>query len=348
MVVNLLERMPGQNVIHDPLRKTYTILKSWMLVISISTGILVYLLYHGIQSPALHSAGPFLEKFCHTLQPILLFVMLFLNFSKVEPHQMRPHKWQLHGILVQCGFFAVFAVALIWALRSNGAVAQWILSNRILFESAMLCFICPTATAAGVVTDKLGGDIAEVVTYTVLINIAVALIIPSIVPLIHPSGDMSFGLMFSKILAKVFPLLIMPCITAWLVRYLLPKFHTWVVERAGVAFYIWSFSLAMAISVSTRSIVKSDCQLSILLWITLISAISCFLQFFLGKKLGKPFGCSLSAGQSMGQKNTVFSIWLGYTFLDPVTSVVGGIYSICHNTYNSWQLYRHNKATGEK
>lgn len=335
-------------MIHDPLRKTYTILKSWMLAISISTGIIVYLIYNSIPSPALHSLGPFFEKFCHTLQPILLFTMLFLNFSKVAPNQMKPHKWQLKGVMLQCSVFSVLAFLVIWALHANGAFAGWILSNRILFESAMLCFICPTATAAGVVTDKLGGDIAEVVTYTILMNIAVALIAPALIPLLYPDGGMSFGVMFSKILAKIFPLLIMPCITAWLVRYLLPKFHKWVIKHAGAAFYIWAFSLSMAISVCTRSVVKSDCTASVLLWIGLISAVSCFINFYMGKRFGAPHGCSLSSGQSLGQKNTVFSIWMGYTFLNPVTSVVGGIYSICHNIYNSWQLYQHDKAARVK
>jgi len=326
------------------MKNAYTILKSWTLVISISAGVLAYLLYHSIASPALHSAGPYLLKFCQTLQPILLFVMLFLNFSKAEPHQMRPHKWQLYGLLLQCGVFLVLVLPVAWAIRHNGAVAEWITSNRILFESAMLCFICPTATAAGVVTDKMGGNIAEVVTYTILINIAVAILLPTFVPLIYPSGSMSFGLMFSKILAKIFPLLIMPCIAAWLVRYLFPEWNKWLVAHAGVSFYIWAFSLAMAICVSTRSIVQSNSPLNILIDISVICIISCFLQFWLGKKFGANHGCTLSAGQSLGQKNTVFSIWLGYTFLDPVTSVVGGIYSICHNTYNSWQLYRYSKT----
>jgi BASS family bile acid:Na+ symporter len=40
----------------------------------------------------------------------------------------------------------------------------------------------------------------------------------------------------------------------------------------------------------------------------------------------------------MGQKNTVFAIWLGYTFMTPETAIVGGLYSIWHNIYNSWQL----------
>lgn len=51
----------------------------------------------------------------------------------------------------------------------------------------------------------------------------------------------------------------------------------------------------------------------------------------------------ITAGQSLGQKNTVFGIWMGYTFLDPVTSLAGGFYSIWHNCFNTWQLRRKEK-----
>ena len=52
---------------------------------------------------------------------------------------------------------------------------------------------------------------------------------------------------------------------------------------------------------------------------------------------------TVTAGQSLGQKNTVFAIWMGYTFMTPETAIVGGLYSIWHNIYNSWQLYRGGK-----
>lgn len=45
---------------------------------------------------------------------------------------------------------------------------------RILAECAMLCLICPTAAAAGVITGKLGGSFSDTVSYVVLINISVA------------------------------------------------------------------------------------------------------------------------------------------------------------------------------
>ena len=60
--------------------------------------------------------------------------------------------------------------------------------------------------------------------------------------------------------------------------------------------------------------------------------------------IGARSRCKVSAGQALGQKNTVFAIWLGYTFFTPVVSVAGGFYSIWHNCYNSWQLYRKRKS----
>ena len=66
-------------------------LRDWALIIGMIVGASCYLIYHSI--PALHPAGPVLEQIVRELQPSLLFVMLFLSFCKIEPHQMRPHRW---------------------------------------------------------------------------------------------------------------------------------------------------------------------------------------------------------------------------------------------------------------
>ena len=55
------------------------------------------------------------------------------------------------------------------------------------------------------------------------------------------------------------------------------------------------------------------------------------------------FGFSFCCGFELALF-TVFAIWLGYTFFTPVVSVAGGFYSIWHNCYNSWQLYRKRKS----
>ena len=308
-------------------------IRDWMLILGIVAGASVYLVYHAI--PALHPAGPVLEKVCKTVQPVFLFMMLFLTFCKIEPKQLKPHRWQAWLLLFQTMSFVVIALLLI---------AFPDMPRKIAVEALMLCLICPTATACAVVTGKLGGDMAGVLTYTILINLAVALLVPLLVPLIHPVEGLSFFTAFCKILAKVFPLLIMPCLLAWFVRYCMPRLHSWLLNFTDLAFYIWAVSLTLAILMSTRAIVHSGNSVSILMDIAAASLLSCILQFYAGKKIGARWGQKITAGQSLGQKNTVFGIWMGYTFLDPVVSIAGGFYSIWHNCYNTWQLYRTRKA----
>lgn len=241
----------------------------------------------------------------------------------------------------------------------------------VLIESAMLCLICPTATAAAVVTRKLGGDVAGITTYTVLINLLAAVLIPLIVPLLHPMQGMDFWMAFSIIVAKIFPLLILPCLAAWLVRYLAPQIHERLLKYPDLAFYLWAVALTLAIAVTTKSIVQSTMGLGLLLMIALISLVCCIFQFAVGRYVGSRYRPrrrsssrsraasgtvldaqvlevqqrgkrvrTVTAGQALGQKNTVFAIWMGYTFMTPETAIVGGLYSIWHNLYNSWQLYR--------
>ncbi|MCR4859526.1 MAG: transporter [Bacteroidales bacterium] len=296
-------------------------------------GASLYLVYHSI--PALHPAGPVLELIVKKVQPLLLFAMLFLSFCKIEPHQMRPHRWMLWLLLFQCTLFVILALLLYFWPE---------MPFRYGVESAMLCIICPTATACAVVTGKLGGNMAGVVTYTVLINLAVAVLVPLLVPLIHPMAGLTFTQAFLTILAKVFPLLILPCLSAWLVRYLLPRFHAWLLQFTDLSFYIWAVSLTLAILMSTRAIVQ-DASGAVVLWeIGIASLLACALQFWVGRRIGKRYQCPISAGQALGQKNTVFGIWMGYTFLTPVISVAGGFYSIWHNVYNTWQMYRKRKT----
>ena len=167
-------------------------LKDWALIIGMIVGASCYLIYHAI--PALHPAGPVLERIVKEVQPALLFVMLFLSFCKIEPHQMRPHRWMGWLLLVQGGLFVGLSLLLIFFPD---------LPLRLGIEAAMLCLICPTATACAVVTGKLGGNMAGVVTYTVLINLMVAVLVPLMVPLIHPMAGLTFYEAFAIGLQRV-------------------------------------------------------------------------------------------------------------------------------------------------
>lgn len=302
-------------------------LKNWTLPVAIVSGVVGYLLYARLH--CLDFTRPYAGKAVSVVQPVLIFCMLFLSFLKVDGKALRPRLVHLHLLLFQSLSFVAICL-LLYFLPS--------LPGRVWLESAMLCLICPTATAAAIVTQKLHGDAADVTMYTIIVNLACALLIPAFVPLLAERAEQTFLAAFLLILAKVFPMLICPLIAAQCVRHYFPRLCGKFLSVRDLAFHLWAFSLSIAIAVTTRSIAHTDHSWFELAGIAVVSLLCCALQFALGAWLGRRCGRRISTCQSLGQKNTVFAIWMGYTFLNPVTSLAGGFYSVWHNVYNTIQL----------
>ena len=313
--------------------KLIRFLKNWTLPVSMISGALAY--YICSQLPLNYEVKHDILSVIEVLQPVLLFIMLFVAFCKIKPTDLKPHRWHLWLLLTQCLIF--FAACLfLWAYPTSGA--------RVIVEGFMLAIICPTATACAVVTQKLGGDSAATTSYTIIINLVVALLCPLLLPVAHPQPGLTFLPAFMVIINKVFPLLIVPLFLAWFVRYLMPSFHKRIVATKDLAFYMWAVSLAIAIAVTCKALAHSEESLWNVGGIAVVTLVACLFQFTFGKWIGSHYGKRMEAGQALGQKNTVFIIWLGYTFLSPITAAAGGFYSVWHNLVNSWQLYKKRKA----
>ena len=138
----------------------------------------------------------------------------------------------------------------------------------------------------------------------------------------------------------MFSILVLPCALAWLIRYLLPGVQRWLARFTGWAFYVWGICLMLAMSLATRSLLLSHTPFWVAVLIALVALGACLLQFWIGRRMAHGYGrCeSLTSGQVLGQKNNGFLIWLGLGYLNPVTSVVGGLYAIWQNLVNSWEL----------
>lgn len=304
-------------------------LKTWTLPVSMIVGAASYFIY--VNLPFLAPTRPYANAVVGVVQPVLIFFMLFITFCKISFEELRLKRWHLWHALIQTVLFAATAgILIIFPLQHS----------RVLVESAMLCLLCPTATAAAVVTSKLGGSAATTTTYTIIINLIVAVTAPLLLPLAHPHDGLTFLPTFSMILHKVFPMLICPLLAAWVVRRFCPPLHRLMTGAKDLAFYLWAVSLAIAIAVTVKAIVHSTVPVEYQLGIAAVSLVCCLFQFAAGKRIGRIYGEEMEGGQALGQKNTVFIIWMGYTFLSPVTAVAGGFYSVWHNVINSWQLYK--------
>lgn len=269
------------------------------------------------------------------LTPVLIFTMLLLTFCKVSPQELKPKPLHVWLLLVQ-----IF-----------GALAVYLLLyrfNKIVAEGVMVCIICPTATAAAVITSKLGGNAASLTTYTLLANIGAAIAVPIFFPLIEVQPDTGFLESFLLILGKVFPLLICPFFVAWLLRKYLPKVHRALLGYHEFAFYLWAFSLTIVTAQTLSSLINHPADGFTEILIALAALVACCLQFFLGKTLGSVYNDRISGGQALGQKNTILAIWMAHTYLNPLSSVGPGSYVLWQNIINSWQLWKKRRKESGK
>ena len=307
-------------------------LRDWTLPIAMAAGAGGYFLFHyaGFLAPL----KPAVWTAVDILTPSLIFIQLFLTFCKIDLKDMRLTGW--HWVIL--AFQAISALVM-------ASVLIFVPMNEVyceIFEGAMVCLICPTATAAAVVTDKLGGNAARITVYNLMSNILAAVFVPVVFPLIEVRAVSGFFPAFLKILSKVFPLLICPFLLAVLLRYVWPKAHDFFRARAGIAFYLWAVALALAIGQTVRSMHNSTAPAAVLWMIAGAALLTCIVQFWFGKRTGKALGDTITAGQALGQKNSVLAIWMAYTYLNPISSLAPGTYAIWQNIFNSWQLWRKN------
>ena len=307
-------------------------LRDWTLPIAMAAGAGGSFLFHyaGFLSPL----KPAVWTAVDILTPSLIFIQLFLTFCKIDLKDMRLTGW--HWVIL--AFQAISALVM-------ASVLIFVPMNEVyceIFEGAMVCLICPTATAAAVVTDKLGGNAARITVYNLMSNILAAVFVPVVFPLIEVRAVSGFFPAFLKILSKVFPLLICPFLLAVLLRYVWPKAHDFFRARAGIAFYLWAVALALAIGQTVRSMHNSTAPAAVLWMIAGAALLTCIVQFWFGKRTGKALGDTITAGQALGQKNSVLAIWMAYTYLNPISSLAPGTYAIWQNIFNSWQLWRKN------
>lgn len=308
-------------------------LKNWTLPVAMVMGTLAYFVFAWM--PALAPAKPVVNWLADVLTPLLIFMQLLLTFCKVEMRELKLkpwHGWLMLFQIVSCLLMAAFLVYCPMDEVYHG-----------VFEAALVCLICPTATAAAVITGKLGGSVSSLTTYTLFSNLLAAVVVPLVFPWVEPHATISFFAAFLKILGKVFPLLILPFLLACFIRNFMPRLQNRLLGLHDAAFYLWGVSLAIVSGQTVRSIVNSTAPASVEWLVALAGLATCCLQFYLGKRIGGACGERISGGQALGQKNTVLAIWMSYTYLNPLASVGPGSYVLWQNSINSWQLWKMRK-----
>lgn len=303
------------------------------LFISMATGALFYELFSRI--PVLEPTGDILCPLLTDWLPIGLFLLLYATFCKIKISEMKPRTWHFVIQLIRTSLAAI--MVLIISLFSDNA------NVKLVLEGMFICFICPTAAAVVVVTEKLGGSIGSLTMFTIIANIVTMIIIPLFFPIVERGADISFLSAMLIIMRNVTVVLVVPLFLALLSRRIIPNVVSRLNKHKDIGFYIWCVNLSIVTGLTLRNIHQSSIS-GWVLWLLLTAPLLvCLIQFSLGKWVGGFWNDSISAGQALGQKNTVVGIWLTLTFLNPLAAISPGAYVLWQNLVNGWQIWYKEK-----
>lgn len=262
--------------------------------------------------------------------PVLIFLMLFVTFCRVRPSEMRLS--MLHGWLL-----------LFQTIACVGVYFLLLPLDRTVAQGAMICVLAPVAMAAVVIGGMLGANVATMATYSLLCNMAVALLAPAVLSFAG-TGACSFAGM----LARIVPLLVLPFAAAQCCRAVLPGVAGWVAAHSRISFYLWLVSLVVVIGRTTAFLIDlHDASAATELWLAAAALVICLVQFKTGRAIGRRYGDPAAGGQSLGQKNTVLAVWMAQSFLDPISSVAPTAYIVFQNFVNSYQIWRKDRERAE-
>lgn len=269
----------------------------------------------------------------HGLAPLvrwLIMAMLFLVFLQV--HFTRSSLHRSHGWLFLANVLMGF----------GGYGLGWLLGGHDLALAFFFAGITPTATATPVVVSFLRGRVDYVVAAFLLTNLGIAALLPFLLPLVI--GHDTPGL-FTRVAGSVLLVVFLPMGLALLLRTLHPSSTQWPGRLRNFSFGLWLTAMFL-IMANASHFVRSQASLpgSTFALLALGSMAICALNFLTGRLIGgNEF--RREASQSLGQKNTAFTIYLAMTYASPLIALGPTFYVIWHNLWNSYQLHRARKLS---
>ncbi len=259
----------------------------------------------------------------------LVMAMLFLVFLQTRVTRGAFHRSHLVllGANIALGYVA-------WGLG-------WLVGGREVALAAFFAGITPTAIAAPVIISFLHGRVDYVVAAFLLTNVLIAALLPVLLPVVLGRATPE---VFAAVLVSVGIVVFAPMAAAWLVRAIHPGAAGWPTRLRNFSFGLWVTTLFL-ITANASDFVRQQVGLPwhVLLQIGATTLVVCIVNFTVGRWIGgREF--AREASQSLGQKNTTFTIYLALAYASPLVALGPTSYVIWHNLWNSWQLHRAARA----
>jgi BASS family bile acid:Na+ symporter len=259
----------------------------------------------------------------------LIMGMLFLVFLGTTWTHLSLHR--SHVYLLTINFLMAFV----------GLGLGWALGGRDVALAGFFAGIAPTAAAAPVIISFMRRDVTYVTAAFLASNIGIALALPVILPMVLGAGNTT---LYGRVAGSVGLLIFAPLTIALILRRVHPRAATWPARLRDVSYGAWIVVLFLVTANASHFLrTQADTPRLVLAEIAAVSLIVCGANFLLGRWIGgRSYGPE--ASQSLGQKNTSFTLYLALTYASPLVALGPTCYILWHNLWNSWQLHRVNRS----
>ncbi len=221
----------------------------------------------------------------------------------------------------------------------------WLLGGRDVALAGFFAGIAPTAAAAPVVVNLLGGNVAFVVAAFLFSNIAIAALLAVALP---PLLGLTGGIEFLGIARSIGFVVFAPMLLAQILRRLHPAAAGWPRRLTNASFGLWVLTLFLITAKASHYLRnETDGTAGVIAAIAGLAAAVCAASFGIGHWLGRP-DFAREASQALGQKNTTFTIYLALAHASPLVALGPTFYVLWHNLWNAWNLHRSPPRSRER
>lgn len=278
---------------------------------------------------------PFGAGFCfpaaHDLHGLIrwfIIGMFYMVCLQLRWRQLKPQKSHFMLVLVNL----CMGVVPYFILHISG--------YETLALTAFFVGIMPTATAAPVVMGFLKGRVGYVVTAFVLTNLTISFSLVFLLPVVVQNQSAAF---INEVGTALLWVVGLPIILAVVTRIFFKNADMWPRKCQTLTFSAWSCCLFICAADAAWFFKNNpDTPQTVILEVGFIALIICILNFFIGYKIGRK-RLHRESSQALGQKNTMFAMYLALTFISPLVAMGPIFYVLWHNTWNAIQMYLYDR-----
>jgi BASS family bile acid:Na+ symporter len=266
---------------------------------------------------------PEFERFQAVIRYFLMTI-LFFSFLKLKL-SWRMYQWKhLYFVLASIGL----------SLSSYFLLLPF---HEILAQSLFLVALAPTAIAAIIFADLFRVDLAFVTAAVIVSNLLTIVTIPfSFTYIIETAIPVSVG----QLLGAVAVTIVVPLVASQILVLTRSKAVDFFNRIQWFPFILFCINIFIASAKASHFLrYESDAPWVTVVWIVVAMLLLCIVGFEVGKRVGGD-NFRIEGSLALGRKNTMFTIWLATTYLQPIILIAPTAYILIQNVYNAWQLAR--------